>query len=208
MRGFVDESGTPSRKYPLPDFFLVVACIGIVDELLLTDAIREFERQQRWKGVREVKFNGMSHTRRLNLLRILRKYDFEATILVVDKRLIRKPVQQFKSGALYTASVGRVIAEAVRNTNADLVTIDQYFNSEPENQRLITHLRKFVNGTKAGADGKRVAEFCIGKSSAIHGLQVADAVAGAIAYRYTDDNDVYRAIINSRVNEVHWSGNE
>jgi hypothetical protein len=208
MRGFVDESGTPSRKYPLPDNFLVVGFIGIGDELLLTDAIREFERQQNWKGVREVKFNGMSHVRRLDLLHTLRRYDFEATVLVIDKRLIRKPVQQFKSGALYTASVGRVIAEAVQNTPAPRVTIDQYFNSEPENQRLITYLRKFVNAMKPGAGEKRVAEFCIGKSSAVHGLQVADAVAGAVAYRYTDDNDVYRAIITSRVNEVHWSGNE
>ncbi|MBV9282252.1 MAG: DUF3800 domain-containing protein, partial [Chloroflexi bacterium] len=78
----------------------------------------------------------------------------------------------------------------------------------PENRQFISYLRRTINGEGTSPEGKRVGDFSVEDSSDVAGLQVADVVAGAIAYRYTEDNDVYRRIIEPVLDECFWPENE
>lgn len=204
MRSFVDESGTPSRTYPLTEFYFVVVCITVSDESVLHQILADFRRDYGWSRYREIKFSELTPVQRLHLLNSIRQSEARVTAAVVDKRSIKTRVQELKSGELYRRSIALAISHSVREVPCDHVLIDNYFNAKPQNRHFISYLRQTINGEKRATSEKLVGDFGIGDSSRSSGLQAADLIVGAIAHPYNVGGEEYRRILLPNLEECYW----
>lgn len=133
---------------------------------------------------------------------MLRRQDFSARVLVVDKSLMS--LQRMRNReTFYNVLVQMVL----RNDNGAIqnatLILDESVKSKQSKQQLTAYLRKELN---AGRTGNKIREVRYHRSHTDSIIQAADMLSGAIYTHYHRDNGEFLAYIRVKVADL-WEWN-
>ena len=192
----IEDSGDPGFKSSSSSHF-VVACAIFMDDLVAEEValtMRKYRRSIGWDDNREFKFVKMKKDYVKELLRLVSKFDFQISAVIVDKSKIKVS----KTKNFYNTIIQELLNRTPLN-NAS-VRIDgsggtNYIRTATAYFRKTTNLkeRKIVD-----------VRFMDSRSNML--IQLADLIAGSI-FRSTQkeksDHTDYIKIINKRIIMLH-----
>jgi len=206
MRIDVDDPGDPGlrlgKRGGRSSPYLCIAAVLTNDYLALEEAVREFREDRAWAGSREIKFEDTSDANARRFFSMMKNLSLEVHSLVIVKARIAIPYAEIKP-SLYQFAVRRILKEVLVGQFANLVIIDEVGQDKKAKHRFITDLRNHLNSESASG-ARVVREIAVRDSKHEDGLQVADMMAGAIAFRYKYGNPCYSDLIRPVLREHIW----
>ena len=192
---FIDDSGDAGFKNSNSDH-LIVAAVIVVDENkkeLLEDAINYFRRRLGWVDLHEFKFSKTEKSILIDLIDIVKHYDFKAYAVILDKKNIN-PDKIIKNRISVYNHVLKELLLQVSKSNQVILIDGKATKSHAE--KIRTYLRKSLK--KNSIDNVSI-RFVDSRKNSI--IQLADIIAGAIARSYKDKPDAkrYLSLLESKI---------
>ena len=178
---------------------LVVAAIITDDEdraILLREAIDLFRRSLGWADLNEFKFSKTEKGILLELINVIKDYDFSAYVVVLDKT--KNNIESIPKGKV--PIYNQVIKELLLRVSKDnqLVTIDGKTGKRYDKQVRV-FLRQCLR--ENGIINSRI-RFVDSREDSL--VQLADIVAGAIARTYKNKPDArkYAKLLQGKITSI------
>ena len=196
---YLDESGdTGFRFNEGSSRYFVITLLVVDDSIALHAAISELRERLGFAPDNEFKFYHSSRDVRLSFLRMLRRQDFVARALVIDKTLMTRPHMR-KRETFYSYLV-RMILEHDNDTISDaMIVLDESVKSKKSKQHLATYLRKALNSDPR-APKVRGVRYHDSRSDNL--IQAADMLSGAIYAKYHRGDETYLREIKPRIGDL------
>ncbi|MGI8825898.1 MAG: DUF3800 domain-containing protein [Chloroflexota bacterium] len=203
MRIYVDDSGDPGmrlgKRGGRSSPYRCIAAVLVNDYLALEEAVRDFREDRAWTVWQEIKFEDTRDANARRFFSAMMNLPLKVHSLVIVKAHIAIPYAEIKPN-LYQFAVRRVLREALVGQFANLVIIDEVGQDKKAKQRFITDLRNHLNSDSASG-ARVVREVAVRDSKHEDGLQVADMMAGAVAFRHKYGNPCYSNLIQPVLRE-------
>ena len=193
---FIDDSGDPGFKGASSSHF-VVACAIFMDDLVAEEValtMRKYRRAIGWDDEREFKFTKMKKEYVKDLLRLVSKFDFQISAVIVDKSKIK----MVKSKNFYNSIIQELLDRTpIKNAS---VRLDGHGGTNYI-RTATTYFRKTTN-----AKERKIIDVRYVDSRENILIQLADLIAGSI-FRSTQvnksDHADYLKIIKKRICMIH-----
>jgi hypothetical protein len=192
--GFLDESSSLSDK---PFYFCVtILTTGEKANTRLQNIIKRARKKivkKKLKSLSEIKFYNSDEKTRVFILTELTKMNVEIIAVAVDKEGRRVKDTPTNYGFI----VGATAAEALRIHPVLNLTMDKKFTSRKQEEECMAETQK---ATHILAKGKTSVSFNPPVDSTKDSLiQLADFVAGALNFKYNNNDDHYLVIVQEKI---------
>lgn len=136
---------------------------------------------------------------------MLRKQDFTARVLVIDKTLMTAP--HMRNRETFYNFLVRLILTHDNGTIGDAVLIlDESVKSKKIEQHLTSYLRQALNGDP---ESRKIIAVRFHKSHADNLVQVADMLTGAVNTQFHRGNSEYVEFIRGKISDLwEWRPKE
>lgn len=196
---YLDESGDTGFRFDRGSSrYFVITLLLVDDPISLHAAIDRLRSSLGFTAGNEFKFYQSSHEVRLSFLRVLRRQDFTARALVIDKRLMTRPHMR-KRETFYNFLVQMILHHDNDTISDAMIVLDESVKSRKSKQHLATYLRKSLN-TDPRAPKVRGVRYHDSRSDNL--IQAADMLSGAIYAAYHKNNDTYLREIQAKVGDL------
>ena len=196
---YLDETGDTGFRFERGSSrYFVITLLLIDDPIALQTAVDELRRSLGFAAENEFKFYKASEATRWAFLRMLRRQDFTARVLVIDKQQMTKPHMR-KRETFYNFLVQMVMQHDNGTIKDAMLILDESVQSKKSKQQLTTYLRKALN---ANPNRRKVREVRYHRSSADNIIQAADMLSGAIYARYHRGDASYFDYIRPKVSDL------
>jgi len=193
---FIDDSGDPGFKGASSSHF-VVACAIFMDDLVAEEVsltMRKYRRSIGWDDEREFKFVKMKKEYVKELLRLVVKFDFQISAVIVDK----SKVKRIKPKNFYNV----IVQELLERTPLESASVRIDGRGGTNYIRAATvYFRKTTNVKE-----RKIIDIRYVDSKGNMLIQLADLIAGSI-FRSTQvnksDHTDYIKIIKKRINMIY-----
>lgn len=178
---YLDETGDAGFKFDRGSSrYFVITLLLIDDPIPIQTAIDDLRRSLGFTAGNEFKFYKSSEATRWAFLRMLRRQDFKARVLVIDKHRMTRPHIQ-KRETFYNFLVQMVLQHDNGTIEDAMLILDESVQTKKSKQQLTTYLRQALN---ANPERRKIREVRFHRSSADNIIQAADMLSGAIYARY------------------------
>lgn len=193
---YIDDSGDTGFKTSSSSHFLIAALL-VIDEdqkQALTDAIDLYRKSLGWSELDEFKFNTTNKQTVLNLINIVKDYNFSAHIMILDKNTVDpKDIPTDKTSLYYRIIKDLLLKIEVSNP---IITIDGRAGKQYAKE-IKTYLRK--NLRENGVHGSRIYLVDSRKNPLI---QLTDIIVGSVARSYKKDKTDSQIYVNALKNKI------
>lgn len=203
---YIDESGSYGFDFDKngnQNLFIVSAIIVNESNIAAIEDGVETIRKQEFSGS-EIKSNGIkgNHERRKRVLGKALKLPFNVFSLIVDKRAIYSEHGIKKSKKYFYEFLNNIFYQELRSIYPSLsIVVDGVGAKE-----FATEFTKYVNSHRKPISLFDMEDFSVVDSQQNSGVQLADLVAGTLAYIYDEkkntpheDKEVFLNMLNSRI---------
>lgn len=173
---YLDESGDTGFKFPNSSRYFVVTLLLINDPVPFHSAIDELRNALGFASDNEFKFYKSSDEVRWAFFRMMRRQDFRARVLVIDKHLLTAPAMR-KRDTFYSIPVRLVLTYDNGTIQNAMLILDESTKSKKNKQQFTSFLRQSLN---KDPEMPKVREIRYHRSSADNLIQAADMLSGAI----------------------------
>jgi len=183
---YIDDSGDVGLKKTNTEH-LVVAAVVVVDEenkKLLAGAIDLFRRGLGWDVLHEFKFHKTEKAILMDLIDIIKGFDFKAYAVVLDKNDPGSSQTSRRSVSTYYYVIKELLLRVGANNQA--IVIDGRIGKNHA-EKVRTYLRQNL---KANGIENVTIRFVDSRKDSL--VQLADIIAGAVARSYKDKTDSQR----------------
>ena len=193
-----DEAGDVSFNFGKgASRYFVMAVIGTTEPVRLRQTLVGVREELRLPAAYEFSFNEMSSARvRERTFTALRRADFEAWALVVDKTLLPKPFIVFRRLDFYLFCITELLQSIPVEQREKATLILDEFGGEPE---LPLQFRRYMKRREIPRHFSRVLTK---RSKSEPLIQVADLMAGAVLRRDTQNDSESFDMVASKFNSV------
>lgn len=196
---YLDESGDTGFKFKQGSSrYFVITLLLVADPLPLHAAIDELRASLGFAEGNEFKWVNSSESVRWAFLRMLRRQDFSARVLVVDKSLMTTQHLRNKE-TFYNFLVQMVLRYDNGAIREATLILDESVKSKQSKQQLTTYLRRELNADRTGSKIKDVRYH---RSHTDSIIQAADMLSGAIYTRYHRDNKAFLDYIRVKISDL------
>lgn len=193
-----DEAGDVSFNFGKgASRYFVMAVIGTTEPVHLRQTLVDVREELRLPASYEFSFNEMSSARlRERTFTALRRADFEAWALVVDKTLLPKPFIVFRRLDFYLFCITELLQSIPVEQREKATLILDEFGGEPE---LPLQFRRYMKRREIPRHFSRVLTK---RSKSEPLIQVADLMAGAVLRRDTQNDSEAFDMVAAKFNSV------
>jgi hypothetical protein len=196
---YLDESGDTGFKFNRGSSrYFVITLLLVEDPLPFHAAIEELRAGLGFAAGNEFKWASSSHDVRWAFQRMLRRQDFSARILVVDKSLMKAPHLRQRE-TFYNFLVQMVLRQDDETIREATIVLDESIKNKKSKQHLATYLRRELNADPRVTKIKAVRYH---RSHSDNLLQAADMLSGAIYTRYHRGNSDYLEYIRVKIGNL------
>ncbi len=196
---YLDESGDTGFKFNHGSSrYFVITLLLVEDPLPLHAAIDELRGSLGFAAGNEFKWVSSSESVRWAFLHMLRRQDFNARVLVVDKSLMTTQHTRNKE-TFYNFLVQMVLRHDSGAIREATLILDESVKSKKSKQQLTTYLRRELN---AGRAGNKIKDVHYHRSHTDNIIQAADMLSGAIYTRYHRNNEEFLAFIRVKISDL------
>ncbi len=193
---YLDESGDTGFKFDRGSSrYFVVTLLLVDDPIPFHAAVAALRARLGFAEGNEFKWYKSSEETRWAFLRMLRKQDFAARVLVIDKTLITAPHMR-KGETFYNELIQLVLRHDDGSITDATVILDESVKSKQRKQGLTTYLRKALN---VDPGRQRIKEVKYHASHTDNIVQATDMLAGAVNARYKRDRGDYLDYIKPKI---------
>lgn len=193
-----DEAGDVSFNFGKgASRYFVMAVIGTTEPTQLRQTLTNIRDEFELPAAYEFNFNDLSSVQlRRHVFQALRRADFEAWALVVDKSLLPEPLRLIRRLDFYLFCITELLQSipAAQREKATLI-LDE-FGGEPE---LPLQFRRYMKRRNIPRHFSRVLTK---RSKSEPLIQVADLMAGAVLRRDTQNDSEAFDMVSSKFNSV------
>lgn len=195
---YLDESGDTGFRFRHGSSrYFVVTLLLVDDPIPLHSAIDDLRTGLGLAPGNEFKFQKSSNDVRESFLRMMRRQNFAARILVIDKTRITNPSSKTRS-SFYSVLVRSVLENDHGTINNAILILDESVQSKQRKQQLSTYLRQSLNTDQ---NQRKITAVRCHASHTDNLIQAADMISGAVYAKYHQGNTRYYDII--RIKIVH-----
>jgi len=196
---YLDESGDVGFKFRQGSSrYFVVTLLLITDPLPFHEAVDELRSSLGFEAGNEFKWVNSSHDVRWAFLRMLRRQDFTARVLVIDKELMTAPHMR-KRDTFYNFLVQLVLKHDNGTIREATLILDESVKSKKSKQHLATYLRQQLN---ANPEDRKIREVRYHASHSDNLIQAADMLTGAVYTHYHRGNSEYLDYIRVKISDL------
>jgi hypothetical protein len=196
---YLDESGDTGFKFDHGSSrYFVITLLIVADPLPFHTAVDELREGLGFVASNEFKWVNSSQEVRWAFLRMLRKQDFTARILVVDKSLMTR-VHMRNRETFYNFLVQMILRHDNGTIRGATIILDESVKSKKSKQHLASYLRRELNPNTREA---RIKEVRYHRSHADNLIQAADMLSGAIYTRYHRGNSEFFDYIRVKISDL------
>ena len=196
---YLDESGDPGFKFNKGSSrYFVVTLLLVSDPLPFHEAIDDLREQLGFAPNNEFKWTKSSVDVRWAFLRMLRRQDFTARVLVVDKMLMTTPHMR-KRDTFYNFLVQMVLQHDNETIQDATLILDESVKSKQSQRHLTTYLRKQLN---ADPENRKIRDVRYHISHSDNLIQAADMVSGAVNACYHRGSGEYLDYIRMKISDL------
>jgi Protein of unknown function (DUF3800) len=199
---YLDESGDAGFKFREGSSrYFVVTSMIVHDPVPIHRAVDDLRLELGMRRDNEFKWYRSSEGTRWAFLRMLRKQDFTARVLVVDKLLMA--TSHGRNPDLFYSLVVRMVLEQDNSINDATLILDESVQSRKGKQALTTYLRKALN---TDVKSRKIGEIRYHRSRSDNIVQAADMLSGAIYAKYRRGKGEYLEFIKMKVSDLReWN---
>lgn len=203
---YLDESGDTGFKFAQGSSrHFVVTLLLVDDPVPFHNAIDELRKSLGFADGNEFKWYKSSEDTRWAFLRMLKKQNFVARVLVIVKTLMTAPHLK-KGETFYNYLVQLVLRHDNGSITDAIVILDESVKSKKRKQGLTTYLRKALN---TDPNRRRVKDVRYHGSHADNIVQATDMLAGAVNARYKRGRSDYLDFIRPKIADLwEWRPNK
>ncbi|MCL2250266.1 MAG: DUF3800 domain-containing protein [Oscillospiraceae bacterium] len=197
---YIDDSGDTGFKKSSSSHFLIATVI-VLDEgqvRLLSDAISLFRRELGWSELDEFKFSKTNKKTILNVIDLVKAYDFSAQVIVLDKSRVNTENIPKEKETLHFQVIKELLLKL--DLSNPVITIDGRAGRKYA-KRIRTFLRQ---GLKERGILRSQIYFVDSRKSPL--VQLADIVVGAVARSLNKDktdSDVYLKALSGVITNIY-----
>jgi len=196
---YLDEAGDTGFKFERGSSrYFVITLLLVDDPIPMHVAIDQLRQALGFASGNEFKFYQSSHHTRMTFLRMLRRQNFTAQVLVIDKTLMTRPHMR-KQETFYNYLVKMILDHDDGTIIDAMIVLDESAKSKQSKQRLTTYLRRALN---ADAQVPRVRGVRYHDSRSDYLIQAIDMIAGAVYASYHRGNDAYLLEIRAKIDDL------
>lgn len=196
---YLDESGDPGFKFKQGSSrYFVITLLLVTDPIPFHEAIDELRESLGFDRGNEFKWVRSSADVRWSFLQMLRRQDFTARVLVIDKTLMTAP-HMHKRDTFYNFLVRMILTHDNGTIQDAIVILDESVKSKKSKQHLATYLRRELN---SGSARRKIREVRYRKSHTDNLVQAADMLTGAINTRYHRGNSEYLDYMRVKISDL------
>jgi hypothetical protein len=196
---YLDESGDTGFKFGRGSSrYFVITLMLVQDPLPFHYAVDALRQGLGFAAGNEFKWYRSDEETRWAFLRMLRKQDFTARVLVIDKMLMTAPHMR-KQETFYNFLVQLVLKYDNGTIQGASLVLDESVKSKKSKQQLTTYLRKELN---ASSTEPKIKEVRYHKSHADNLIQATDMLSGAIYARYHKGNSEFFDYIRMKIGDL------
>jgi hypothetical protein len=196
---YLDESGDAGFKFKQGSSrYFVITLLLVRDPIPFHDAIDRLRESLGFAPHNEFKWVNSSPKVRWAFLRMLRKQDFTARVLVIDKTRMTSPHMR-KRETFYNFLVHLILKHDSGSIRDAIVILDESVKSKKSQQHLTTYLRQQLN---TNTEDRKIREVRYHKSHADNLIQATDMITGAISTYYRRGNDEYLRYIRVKISDL------
>jgi len=193
-----DEAGDVSFNFGKgASRYFVMAVIGTTEPVRLRQTLTDVREELKLPAAYEFSFNEMTSARlRERTFTALRRADFEAWALIVDKTLLPKPFIIFRRLDFYLFCITELLQSIPVEQREKATLILDEFGGEPE---LPLQFRRYMKRREIPRHFSRVLTK---RSKSEPLIQVADLMAGAVLRRDTQNDSEAFDMVAAKFNSV------
>lgn len=193
-----DEAGDVSFNFGKgASRYFVMAVIGTTEPMRLRQTLADVRVESELPAAYEFNFNDLSSVQlRRRVFQSLRRADFEAWALVVDKTLLPEPLRLIRRLDFYLFCITELLQSIPAEQRDKATLILDEFGGEPE---LPLQFRRYMKIRNIPRHFNRVLTK---RSKSEPLIQVADLMAGAVLRRDTQNDSEAFDMIAAKFNSV------
>lgn len=207
---YVDEFGAYgfdfNKDHVSTHFIVAAAIVNEIDKEQVISSVEKIRKQYFQNGEMKSRQIGSNHKRRKTILDQLLLLPIRYIILVVDKEKIFENGGLRKSKSVFYKFLNEHLYQTLRNSYSNVcISADETGNNEYQ-QSFISYIKKKTNATQLSLLDESAFGFDNSKQNVL--IQVADVIAGSIAYNFdrkkkliADGND-YVTYIAQKTNMI------
>lgn len=196
---YMDESGDTGFKFRQGSSrYFVITLLLVTDPVPIHVAIDDLRISLGFDRGNEFKWVNSSADVRWAFLRMLRRQEFTARVLVVDKTVMTMPELR-KRETFYNFLVRLILTHDNGTIQDAIVILDESVKSKKSKQRLAAYLRRELN-TEQGR--RKIREVRYHTSHTDNLVQAADMLTGAVNARYHRGNGAYLDFIRVKISDL------
>ncbi len=196
---YLDESGDTGFKFDMGSSrYFVITLLLVEDPIPLQAAVDDLRVTLGFSANNEFKFYKSSDDVRWSFLRMLRRQDFTARVLVVDKWLMTQPHMR-RRDTFYNFLVQMILSNDNGTIRDATLILDESVQSKQSKQQLTAYLRRSLN---AHPNARRVRAIRYHRSDSDNLIQVTDMLAGAVYAKYHRGQGEYLSYIRAKVSDL------
>jgi hypothetical protein len=161
-------------------------------------AIEELRTGLGFAAGNEFKWVNSDKEVRWTFLRMLRRQDFAARVLVVDKSLMTTSHMRQRE-TFYNFLVQMVLRHDNETIRDATIVLDESIKNKKSKQHLTTYLRRELNANSRAA---KIKDIRYHRSHSDNLIQAADMLSGAIYTRYHRGNSDYLDYIRVKISDL------
>ncbi len=177
---YIDESGDTGFKFPASSQYFVLSLLLVDDPIPLHDAIDQLRQQLGFEPRNEFKFYKSNDFVRRAFLNMLRRQDFTARDLVVDKHQMIQPHMR-KRDTFYNFLIKMVLTFDNGTISDGTLILDESVKNKQSKQQFTAYLRRSLN-SPGGPPKIKAIRYHASHSDNL--IQAADMVCGAVYAKY------------------------
>ena len=196
---YLDESGDTGFRFNQGSSrYFVITLLLVNDPIPFHEAIDDLRASLGFATGNEFKWVNSSPDVRWAFLRLLRKQDFTARVLVVDKTLMTAPHMR-KRDTFYNFLVQLILKHDNGTIQDAILILDESVKSRRSKQQLASYLRRALN---TSPQERKIREVRYHRSHADNLIQATDMLVGAINTNYHRGNDEFLAYIRVKISDI------
>lgn len=196
---YLDESGDAGFKFRQGSSrYFIITLLLVTDPLPFHEAVDQLRISLGFAPGNELKWVNSSADVRWAFLRMLRRQDFTARVLVIDKELMTAPHMR-KRETFYNFLVQLVLRHDNGTIHEATLILDESVESKKSKQHLATYLRKQLN---THPELRKIRDVRYHTSHADNLIQATDMLTGAIGTRYRRGNAAYLDYIRVKISDL------
>ena len=196
---YLDESGDTGFKFNRGSSrYFVITLLLVTDPIPIHAAIDELRISLGFERGNEFKWVNSSEHVRWAFLRMLRRQEFTARVLVIDKTVMTMP-QMRKRDMFYNFLVRLILTHDDGAIRDAIVILDESVKSKKSKQHLAANLRRELNAERAS---RKIRDIRFHASHTDNLVQAADMLTGAVNARYHRGNGEYLDFIRVKISDL------